>query len=69
TPYENPQGPGSDFSVYHVSRGDITIRGRQDGYVIYNGMKSPSPTWVRIQKNIGGVRCARSDQDATATGG
>lgn len=68
SPYENPQGPGPDFSLYRVARGDISGRGRHEGYVVYNGFRSPSPAWVRAPEFVGGVRCARSDEGATATG-
>jgi formylglycine-generating enzyme len=61
SPDEDPQGPGSDFSIYRVARGDVTVRGRQDGYAVYNEVKSPSPAWVRAAGYSGGVRCARSD--------
>ena len=66
SPYENPQGPGPDGR--RVVRGDITLRGIREGYVVYEGMRSPPPAWARADENIGGVRCARSDTGATATG-
>jgi formylglycine-generating enzyme required for sulfatase activity len=67
SPYENPQGPA--VGNYRAGRGDITRRGRLGGYVVYNGVTSPSPAWVRIEKNVGGVRCARSDDTTAASTG
>ncbi len=68
TPYENPQGPAP--GTRRVGRGDFNRRG--SGSFFYNGLSSPLPAWVRSDSGggaiVGGVRCARSNEGATATG-
>jgi len=59
TPYENPQGPAP--GAVRVARGDISIRGDLVMSIVYNGVTSPLPAWVRDSGASGGVRCARSD--------
>jgi formylglycine-generating enzyme required for sulfatase activity len=68
SPYENPQGPAPGNR--RVGRGDFNRRG--SGSFSYNGQSSPLPAWVRSTSGggtiVGGVRCARSDEGASATG-
>ena len=66
SPKVNPQGPS--WIGAGVARGDVTIRSTLPAPLVYHGVDSPSPAWVRDETSLGGVRCARSDEGATATG-
>jgi formylglycine-generating enzyme required for sulfatase activity len=59
SPYQDPQGPAP--GTFRVARGDISLRGLLGAFVVYNGVRSPPPAWVRRKDSVGGVRCARSD--------
>ncbi len=65
-PYENPQKPPP--GTFRVARGNVTLGGNTHGSLVYNGVEQPLPAWVRSSSGVGGVRCARSDVGASATG-
>ncbi|MBI4954429.1 MAG: formylglycine-generating enzyme family protein [Myxococcales bacterium] len=68
SPYEDPQGPSNVWTVSHAARGDLFLRGWVAGNIVFNGVRSPLPAWVRDGSwSASGVRCARSDDGAPAS--